>query len=301
MTSSIPALNRRIKQLQAEPLLDGTILSYTTIAHPPAGFGTEPYHVALIQKTDGSKICAQLTGSTAPTIGAKVQAHMRRIRTLPNGLHVNDLKYEVMATRPVAQPHIQHYVLALSGPSGVGKSTVIRSFLKLFYLPTEQVPMYTTCKKRKGETEPLVHISEKKFHQMIESGEIIAHSIRLSEGGQCGYRKADIERLWSENKLPIVVTDIDILKGLAKSFGRRSILSCGLLPPGKSRRSRLSALLHRLRGRGHETELQIKERLVTAESDLNAFDTYAHLFDHLLVNDKLDVCVETIQQIARKV
>ncbi|MBP9774069.1 MAG: OB-fold domain-containing protein [Candidatus Peribacteraceae bacterium] len=300
MTSNIPALNRRIKQLQKEPLLDGTILSYTTIAHPPAGFGTEPYHVALIQKTDGTKVCAQLTGSTPPSIGAQVQGHMRRIRTLPNGLHVNDVKYEVMATRPVSQPQIQHYILALSGPSGVGKSTVIRSFLKMFYLPTEQVPIYTTCKKRKGETEPLVHISEKKFNQMIASGEIIAHSVQLSEGGQCGYRKTDIEKLWNENKLPVVVSDIEILKGLAQSFSRRSILSCGLLPPGKSRRSRLSALLHRLRGRGRETEVEIKERLVTAQSDMNAFDTYAHLFDHLLVNDKLDVCVETIQQLVRK-
>lgn len=297
----IPALHRRIKELSGTKIQPGTIVSYTTIHHPPAGFGTHPYRVALIEFDNGSKVCAQLTADgLEPMIGARVVPHMRRVRTMANGLHVNDFKYEVVESVTEPMLKIQHYVLALSGPSGVGKTTITRSLLKLFHVDTEQLPMYTTCAKRKEEKEPLMHVSDKKFHAMIERGEIIAHTVMQSQEGKCGYRKIDIEKLWTDGKLPVVIADINLLKGLAETLGRRSVLSCGLLPPGVSRRRMLSALLHRLRGRGSETEQEIKERLKGAETDLDAFKTHSHLFDHVLVNDKLDVCLETIAELVRR-
>lgn len=296
----IPSLHRRIQDLAKQKPQPGTLLSFTTIHHPPAGFGTQPYTIGLIQHEDGTKICAQLTvEGKLPAIGALVVPRMRRIRTMENGLFVNDLKYEVIETVPVKPLPVQHYVLALTGPSGVGKSTIIRAMLTFFHVQSEQVPIYTTHKRRKDEKEPYVHISEKTFNRMVTDGEMTTHAVMASEG-LCGYRKADIEALWKAGKLPIVTTNIALLKGLSATLGRRAILSCGLLPPGNSRRSRLSTLLHRLRGRGNESEKEIRERLELAKSDLSAFDTESHLFDHLLVNDNLDTCLATIRELVRK-
>ncbi len=298
---SIPALHRRIKQLASKPLQGGTLLSFTIIRHPPEGFGAQPYFVGLIELQDKTKVCAQLITDAAPTIGMSVMPRMRRIRTLDNGLHVNDLKYEVVV--PIAEPilNIRAYVLAVSGPAGVGKSTVTQSLLTLFHAYSEQVPAYITRKRRKGDSDPAVAVSNERFEAMVSSGEILAHT-SLQFDGQAyrkGYRKKDIDAVWAQGKLPIVVTDVTLLNGLAERLGRRAVLSCGLLPPGNSRRHMLSALLHRLRHRGYHTDDQIQEKLQTAKLELKAFDTHSHLFDHVLVNDKLDVCLESMKEILK--
>lgn len=279
----------------------GTILSVTTVRHPPAGFGTEPYRVALLELRSGEKILAQLTRDSAtPVIGATVMPHLRKIRTMRNGLFVNDLKFEVVTKKPEPIFTVTSYVLAVSGPSGVGKTTIARSLMSLFASYAEQVPIYTTRHAKKNDVEPYVHVSKERFDAMMKSGEIISHTYMPSatELRQYGYRRKDIEAIWKKNKLPIVVTEINLLRGLVAALGRRAILSCGLLPPGHSRRAKLSALLHRLRTRGRDSEEQIVERLKVAAADLQSFDDHAHLFDHLLINDRLDVCVESIREIA---
>lgn len=299
----IPALHRRIKKLSTEPQLGGTIMSFTTVRHPPAGFGTDPYTVALIRLSDGRKVMAQLTSDSAPpSIGASVAPRMRKIRTMQNGLMVNDLKYDVVAAKAEPLLSVTSYVLAVSGPSGVGKTTIARSLLSLFASYAEQVPIYTTRNPKKGDTEPYMHVSKEKFDSMVKSGEIISHTHMpsASEVRYYGYRHKDIEKIWSKGKLPIVVTELSLLKGLVQSLGRRAVLSCGLLPPGKSKRLRLSSLLHRLRTRGRDSEAQIEERLKIAEADLKAYTDHAHLFDHMLVNDELQTCVESIRELVVK-
>ncbi len=298
----IPALHRRTKALQESPVVGGVIRSFTVVHHPPAGFGSEPYTVALVERDDGTKVMAQLTRESArPSIGDRVVPHMRRIRTMQNGLHVNDIKYEVVATVAAPVFAVTSYVLALAGPSGVGKTTVTRSLMALTHSVTEQVPIYTTRKARKNDTEPYVHVSMDEFSAMVARGEIVSHATMPSKTElRCyGYRRKDIEAIWAQGKLPIVVTEINLLQGLVKALGRRAILSCGLLPPGKSKRTMLSALLHRLRSRGNQTEEQIKERLKVAEADLKAFDDHADLFDHLLVNDDLDTCLKAIGELVK--
>ncbi len=303
MPNRIPALHRRTKELTKTELKPGTIVSYTTIQHPPAGFGSEPYTVALVELADGKRVCAQLTKESAlPSIGAHVVPCMRRIRTMENGLFVNDMKYEVVDSSSLPIIDFKCYVLALTGPSGVGKTTITRSLMGVMRSYCEQVPIYTTRTKKKGDVEPYVHVDAAKFDAMLKSGEIIAHTHMesASEVRKYGYRKQDIQAIWAKSKLPVVVTDIHLLQGLSHQLGRRAILSCGLLPPGNSHRRRLSALLHRMRTRGRETAAQIKERLKTATKDLTAFETYSHLFDHMVVNDKLDVCLESITKIVKR-
>lgn len=296
----IPALHRRTKALAALQLQSGVIESFTVVRHPPHGFGFDPYNVALIKLEDGTRTMAQLTtGGIAPSIGASVVPRMRKIRTMENGLIVNDLKYQVVVKKAEPLFTVTSYVLAVSGPSGVGKTTIARSLMTLFSSYAEQVPIVTTRMARKGETEPYVHVKKEQFDAMVKSGEIISHTQMpsASELRQYGYRKSDIDAVWKKGKLPIVITEIHLLKGLVDKLGRRAVLSCGLLPPGRSKRTMLSALLHRLRTRGSHTEEQIKERLKVAEADLKAFTDHAHLFDHMLVNDQLETCVESIREL----
>lgn len=297
----IPALHRRTKALESSALQGGIIKSFTTVRHPPAGFGSEPYDVALIARDDGERVMGQLTrGSVPPKIGARVEPKLRRIRTMENGLKVNDLKYEVVSSVREPSISVTSYVLAVGGPSGVGKTTVARALLSLLNV-AEQVPIITTRKPRKNEVEPYTYVSLEEFEAMVRRGEIISHTSMESrtELRRYGYRRKDIEAIWSQGKLPVVITELRLLEGLVKTLGRRAVLSCGLLPPGSSKRSMLSSLLHRLRTRGAHTEEQIKERLKVAEADLKAFDEHSHLFDHIVVNDELETCLRAIGELVK--
>ena len=86
-----------------------------------------------------------------------------------------------------------------------------------------------------------------------------------------------------------------LLQGLSSHFGRRSVVSFGLLPPGRSRRVMLSHLLHRLRSRGRDTEEQIRDRLENAKEDLRFFRRQKHLFDHILVNEDLETVLSLLK------
>lgn len=243
-----------------------------------------------------------MKGKISPTIGAMVKPHRRKIREMNNGLKIYDEKYAIVTTKVEPFFSVKMYVLALSGPSGVGKTTITRSMLSLFSSYAEQVPIYTTRTPKKNEVEPYKYVSEHAFNSMIQSGEIVSHTHMPSktELRYYGYRKKDIEEIWQKGKLPVVVTEINLLKGLVDTLGRRSVLSCGLLPPGKSKRAMLSHLLHRLRTRGREDEAQIAERLKVAEKDLQAFNDHAELFDHLVVNEELTSCVAKIQSLVQE-
>jgi guanylate kinase len=190
------------------------------------------------------------------------------------------------------------YILALTGPSGVGKSTISRVLARVGSGYTENVAIITTRAPKRGDDGEYVYTTPGEFECMKQVGAIVA-ATRIpssSEDRQYGYRAEDIEVVWRKGKVPIVITEIHLLEGLAHYYGRRSILSFGLLPPGKSKRAMLSQLLHRLRARGRDTEEQIGDRLRNAELDMALFDERTDLFDHILVNEDLLSLVASMEK-----
>jgi guanylate kinase len=123
----------------------------------------------------------------------------------------------------------------------------------------------------------------------------MTHDPEASNEEWYGYRASDIAKIWKKNKLPVIVTEMHLLQELASHYGRRSILSFGLLPPGRSKRTMLSHLLRRLRQRGHDSEEFIRALLKEAERDLQFLAERKDLFDRILVNDNLETVVATLR------
>jgi guanylate kinase len=187
--------------------------------------------------------------------------------------------------------------LALTGPSGVGKSTISRLLEKAFSGHIVPVPIVTTRSPKAGDQDEYQHVSLEEFYRLRDRGELVAFTSipSSSELRWYGYRAEDLDAIRRKGLLPVVITEMHLLQSLADYYGRRSILSFGLLPPGQSKRTMLSQLLHRLRSRGRETEAQIADRLKNAKADLHFFETQKELFDVMLVNDNLHTVVGDFQ------
>ncbi|MBI4129590.1 hypothetical protein HY464_02765 [Candidatus Peregrinibacteria bacterium] len=300
-----PSIIARAQKKWQRKLQEGTILSYTTIRAE-----NTLTTIALIQLNDGTKALGQITSlpagkagneqRTSNLIGLPVHPRMSLSHVTREGLRVYGMAYEMIVPKklPTFEESIfPRYILAFTGPSGVGKSTVSTMLATLCSPYLERVPLLTTRKSKKGDDGEYNYISVATFDALKKRDALAAATDipSTTERRYYGYRKADFENIWRKGKIPVVVTEMHLLQGLAATFGRRSILSFGLLPPGKSRRAMLSALLFRLRTRGRETEIQIRERLKNAIHDLAFFKDRRDLFDHLIVNEKLEHVIQAIK------
>ncbi|MDD5103373.1 MAG: OB-fold domain-containing protein [Candidatus Peribacteraceae bacterium] len=299
-TPDSPAVAARALSRRRSHMLPGTLLTFTTVTHPPKGFPDRPRRIGLIELTDGQRVLGTLVGDFEPKIGQVVIPRMHLSRVNAEGLRLYEIAYEL--TEHIAEPASETktfpgYILAFTGPSGVGKTTVSLLLTKMLSDFTTKVPIVTSRSPKEGDDQEYDYVTFKEFERMEKSGALVAWAHLPSDSEQrCyGYRTADILAIWEQGKLPVVVTEMQLLQSLAEHFGRRSILSFGLLPPGKSKRVMLSHLLHRMRARGRETDAQIEERLVNAQADLDYFTRAAHLFDHILVNEDLESVMQVIK------
>lgn len=302
-TPDSPAVVARSQKRRTAQMLPGVLLSFTTVLHPPKGFPDRPRLLGIIELENGKRVIAPLIAHAVmePQIEQIVEPRMRLSRVNEQGLRLYEVAYEL--TAQVRDPKGEEakkfpgYILALTGPSGVGKSTVSVLLTRMLADFTTKVPIVTSRAPKEGDDNEYDYVSLKEFERLERSGDLVSWT-RIPSGTEerfYGYRGSDITAIWSQGKLPLVVTEMRLLERLAGHYGRRAILSFGLLPPGQSKRAMLSNLLHRMRLRGRETAREIEERLKNARHDLDFFNRARHLFDHILINDDLDTVLQTIK------
>lgn len=298
MLSSSPATARHHSRLPARQQ-HGRILSFTTLAHPPHQFGSLPRTIGLIELSDGTRVTAPLLNE-AVSIGMLVRPRMRLSYVNDQKLRVYEVAYEPIVTVPVTtvQPVMTKHILALTGPSGVGKYAVMKMLIQSLSEYVIPVPMITTLPRGEDERGEYRHVTVKKFQEWLRDGTIVAATDIPTDDGKhwCGYRSADIEAIWDAGKLPVVSMQLKLLRSLASHYGRQSILSFGLLPPGKSRRAMLSHLLRTLRSTGRGTEAKIRQWIAQAAADVHGIRSQSDLFDHILVNSDAEAVVKTLQK-----
>ncbi len=296
MPDTSPIIHRAQKRLSAK-LQDGTVLACTTLAHPPSRMGHHPRHIALIQLEDQSRIIAPLTAPLP--IGSSVHPRMRLQSVNAEGLRIYDVSFESLQEKTAPMQVFPGYILALTGPTGVGRTTVSRLLLRMTADYAEAVPILKTCERRMRKDERTHCLTKRAFTELKRKGEIVAMAHATTDGDEeCwyGYRASDIERIWKKGKLPVVITETHLLQELAAHYGRRSLLSFGLLPPGRSKRTMLSHLLRRLLKKGDRSEEFIRRSLKHAESELAFLRERKDLFDRILVNGDLDTVVASLRK-----
>ena len=175
-------------------------------------------------------------------------------------------------------------LVIVSGPSGVGKDTVIEAWAKVNPL-VERVVAATTRRPRAGERNDVDYhfLSEEEFQRWVREDAFLEHE--SVHGNWYGTPWASVEELLSKGKIAILKIDV---QGAMRVMGKiPEVTSVFLLPPDGD------VLQARIRDRGTDDPETIIKRLEKAKWETD----FAAKYSHRVVNDALDSTVEQLEEI----
>ncbi len=180
-------------------------------------------------------------------------------------------------------------VVIFSGPSGVGKGTLLKRVLEDCPLPLEVSVSATTRPPRAGEKggEDYHFLSEKEFEQRRRDGAFLESFKVFGKGQWYGTLAAPVCRSIEAGRWVVLEIDLKGAREVLKVYPRA--ITIFVLPKN------LEVLQERLRGRGTESEETLRQRLNQAKEEIEKSDFYRY---HV-VNDDLDKAVREICEILK--
>lgn len=181
-------------------------------------------------------------------------------------------------------------LLVLSGPSGVGKTTITRVIRER--LPEAIFSISATTRpKTSGEAEGVDYffLSEDEFQRRVAQDAFLEHA--KYAGFWYGTLRDQVERALSAGKL--IMLDIDVQGARQVRDRMPDMLGVFILPPSEEE------LLERLRHRRREDEAAIQKRFSQAKREIEQAKQEG-LYDALIVNDDLDRAVGEVLGLIEK-
>ena len=178
---------------------------------------------------------------------------------------------------------MKHVLMAVSGPSGVGKGTMVKTLLERRADVVESVSC-TTRAPREGEIhgKHYFFLSREEFERRIQEDDFLEYDEHF--GNYYGTPKSFVREML---KTKSVIMEIDVVGALNAKKAFPECVLVMVVPPS------VEELKRRLSGRGSETEAQIENRLARMEYELSHKDEY----DRIIVNDDLEKAIEELSSI----
>lgn len=178
--------------------------------------------------------------------------------------------------------------IVISGPSGVGKGTLIQKLVDAHPDTFGLAVSHTTRKPRPGEVEGVAYffVSPSEFSSLLSHDSFVEHA--CFSGNYYGTSKQTIDDLASKGLVVVLDIEIDGVKQLKTnpSIDARYIF---IKPPS------FEILEARLRGRKTESEEKIQERLVRAKAELEYADSQGN-HDKIIFNDNIEEAYKELDE-----
>jgi guanylate kinase len=178
-------------------------------------------------------------------------------------------------------------VFVITGPSGVGKGTLIRGLM-------ERVPQLalsvsaTTRSARPGERDGIDYhfLTHDEFERRVQSESFVEHADYA--GRRYGTLRSELDERVRAG-IPVVL-EIEVQGARQVRAAMPQAVQVFIAPPS------LAALRTRLVGRGTDDPEEVERRLRVAEHELQAQPEFAHV----VVNDRLDEALEQLALIVAR-
>jgi len=180
-------------------------------------------------------------------------------------------------------------LIIISGPSGVGKGTVIRSLREMypdFYYPIS----CTTRAMRPGEKEGVIYhyISKKDFIKGTLDGDFLEWA-QVHRTNYYGTPKKPIVEALSKGRVVLREVDVQGARSIQKIVPAKNLVTIFIKAESKEK------LLDRIAKRGELPEDEVKRRMESAKREIDTADE----FDYQVWNyeGKVDECVGNVVEI----
>lgn len=175
-------------------------------------------------------------------------------------------------------------LFVVSGPSGVGKGTLV-ALLRERLTRLGLTVSATTREPRPGEVDGVSYhfLDDAEFERRVGEGEFLEWA--WVHGHRYGTLRSEVERVLAEGRS--VVLEIDVQGALNVRASHPEAVLVFIEPPSPEELER------RLRGRGTEDEASIERRLANARREMS----YADRYDVRIVNDDLDRAVDELAHV----
>jgi guanylate kinase len=177
---------------------------------------------------------------------------------------------------------ITNKLIIITAPSGAGKTSITRYLMKAFPRLAFSVSAATRLPRGTEQTGVDYHfMSTGEFKNKIQQNEFVEWEM-VYEGKYYGTLKSELERIWQQNKIPVLDIDVKGAIHVQQQYPDSS-LSLFIQPPS------VDELKKRLESRGTETDESLAARVNKAAYELSFKDQ----FNKLITNDDLQrACAE---------
>ena len=171
----------------------------------------------------------------------------------------------------------------VSGPSGVGKGTIVKTLVSRRKDVVESVSC-TTRAPRAGEVHGREYyfLTKEDFLRRVQENDFLEYDEHF--GNFYGTPKSFVREKIKEKS---VILEIDVVGGLNAKKEFPDCLLVMIVPPS------VEELKRRLIARNSETEEEIENRLSRLEYELSQKDKY----DFVIVNDEIETAIQELEQI----
>lgn len=175
-------------------------------------------------------------------------------------------------------------LIIFTGPSGVGKGTILADFFKKADNNIVYSISNTTRKPRDGEINGMHYffVAKDEFEKLIEEDAFLEHA--LYSGNYYGTNKKFVDEKISNGKS--VLLEIELQGALDVMKKRPDAVTIFIKPPT------FEELEKRLRGRHSEDEESIKKRLEAAKQELNNTDKFNYVIENDIVERAVDELID---------
>ncbi len=178
-------------------------------------------------------------------------------------------------------------IVVISGPSGVGKSTICKRIVDEFKDRLYLSISATTRNKKSGEQDGVDYffVSEEEFKKQFKAGNFLECAEVF--GNFYGTPKDKVVQALGQGKIVLLEIDVKGAKAVKKLYPDAVLIF--IMPP------RQQELQHRILTRGRDEQTEVETRLAGANTEI---EQGWLSYDFVIINDELESAVaETIQTI----